>query len=92
MAPQKFEDNDVDLVEEATAKNKLLLNSLIRFNVTDPSAESVRICLTFSVICDWDIKLTDVSTAFLHADVIGSPCVFTRIRISGWSKYSLEAK
>ena len=66
----------MDLVEEATAKNKLLLNSLIRFNVTDPSAESVRICLTFSVICDWDIKLTDVSTAFLHADVIGNPYVF----------------
>ena len=41
-----------------------------------PTAESVRICLTISVICDWAIKLTDVSTAFLHANVIGHKYVY----------------
>ena len=41
-----------------------------------PTVESVRICLTISVICEWIIKFTDVSTAFLHADVIGNKYVY----------------
>ena len=41
-----------------------------------PSAESVRLCLTFGVYRNWVIKFTDVSTAFLHADVIGNPYVY----------------
>merc|ERR1711915_262850 len=39
-------------------------------------AESVRICLTIAVIGNWVIKFADVSTAFLHADVIGNPYVY----------------
>ena len=41
-----------------------------------PTAESVRLCLTLAILCDWIIKFTDVSTAFLHAEVIGTPYVF----------------
>ena len=41
-----------------------------------PSPESVRLCLTLSIICDWEIKLSDVSTAFLHADTLGIPYVY----------------
>ena len=41
-----------------------------------PSAESVRICLTLAQIGKWRIKFSDVSTAFLHADVIGNPYVY----------------
>ena len=41
-----------------------------------PTAESVRICLTIAVMRDWVIKFTDVSTAFLHAAVIGNIYVY----------------
>ena len=41
-----------------------------------PSAESVRIGLTLALIGNWKIKFADVSTAFLHADVIGNPYVY----------------
>ena len=41
-----------------------------------PSAESVRIGLTIALIGNWKIKFADVSTAFLHADVIGNPYVY----------------
>ena len=41
-----------------------------------PTAESVRLCLTIAVHRNWAIKFTDVSTAFLHADVIGNPYVY----------------
>ena len=41
-----------------------------------PSPESVRLCLSLSIICDWEIKFSDVSTAFLHADTLGIPYVY----------------
>ena len=40
-----------------------------------PTAESVRTCLTIAVKMGWDIKFTDVSTAFLHAPVEGNKYV-----------------
>ena len=41
-----------------------------------PTAESVRTCLTLAVARNWIIKFTDVSTAFLHANVIGNKYVY----------------
>ena len=41
-----------------------------------PMSESIRLIISLAVINNWDIKFTDVSTAFLHADVIGHPYVF----------------
>ena len=41
-----------------------------------PMSESIRLLIVLSVMNGWDIRFTDVSTAFLHADVIGNPYVF----------------
>ena len=41
-----------------------------------PTAASVRLLLTIAVHKNWAIKFTDVSTAFLHAVVIGNPYVY----------------
>ena len=40
-----------------------------------PTAESVRTCLTLAVKMNWDIRFTDVSTAFLHVAVEGNKYV-----------------
>ena len=37
---------------------------------------TVRLCLSLSIICNWEIKFSDVSAAFLHADTLGIPYVY----------------
>ena len=64
---------------EATYKARLIVQGMDEecddtYSPT-PMSESIRLIITLSVLNDWDIRFTDVSTAFLHADVIGNPYV-----------------
>ena len=65
---------------EATHKARLIVQGMNEecddtYSPT-PMSESIRLIITLSVLNDWDIRFTDVSTAFLHADVIGNPYIF----------------
>ena len=65
---------------EATHKARLIVQGMNEecddtYSPT-PMAESIRLVITLAVSNNWDIRFTDVSTAFLHADVIGNPYVY----------------
>ena len=66
---------------EATHKARLIVQGMNEecddtYSPT-PMAESIRLVITLAVSNNWDIRFTDVSTAFLHADVIGNPYIYS---------------
>merc|ERR1711915_217561 len=75
-----YQKNNPEAEKNARYKARLIVQGMNE-QIDDtysptPSAELVRICLTIAVIGNWVIKFADVSTAFLHADVIGNPYVY----------------
>ena len=65
---------------EATHKARLIVQGMNEecddtYSPT-PMAESIRLVITLAISNHWDIRFTDVSTAFLHADVIGNPYIY----------------
>ena len=75
-----YHPNNLEAEKNAGYKARLIFQGMDE-KVNDtysptPSPESVRLCLALIIICDWDIKFPDVSTAFLHADTLGIPYVY----------------
>ena len=75
-----YQPNNPDAEKNARYKARLIVQGMNE-KIDDtysptPSAESVRTCLTLSIIGNWTIKFSDVQTAFLHAEVIGNPYVY----------------
>ena len=75
-----YQPNNPEAEKNAKYKARLIVQGMNE-KVYDtysptPSPESVRLCLALAIICNWDIKFSDVSTAFLRADTLGVPYVY----------------